>query len=64
MKREHMVGTRLPQTMVKDLERIEAAEQADRATTLRRLLVRAIAEWKLEFFARQYGAGKVSPVRS
>ena len=63
MKREHMVGTRLPQTMVKDLERIEAAEQADRATTLRRLLVRAIAEWKLEFFARQYGAGKVSLAR-
>jgi hypothetical protein len=30
-------------------------EQADRAATLRRLLARAIGEWKMEHFARQYG---------
>ena len=52
---------------MEDLERIE---QAGRAST-RRLpasregrAVRAIAEWKLEYFARQYGAGKLSLARA
>ena len=64
MNKEHMVGTRLPRSLVKDLERIEQVEQSDRASTLRRLLARAIAEWKLEYFARQYGAGKLSLARA
>jgi predicted HTH domain antitoxin len=64
MKHEHMVGTRLPDNLLQDLERIESAEQSDRATTLRRLLARAIAEWKLEHFAHQYGAGKLSLARA
>jgi predicted HTH domain antitoxin len=64
MKRERMVGTRLPGYLVRDLERIEEAEQADRATTLRRLLARAIGEWKIEHFARQYGAGKLTLARA
>ena len=64
MNKEHMVGTRLPRSLVRDLERIEEVEQAGRASTLRRLLARAIAEWKLEHFARQYGAGKLSLARA
>jgi predicted HTH domain antitoxin len=59
-----MVGTRLPGQMIKDLQRIEATEQADRATTLRRLLARAIGEWKMEHFASEYGAGKLSLARA
>ena len=33
MKKEQMVGTRLPDTVVRDLEAIEQVEQADRSTT-------------------------------
>jgi len=35
-------GTRLPDTVVRDLEAIEQVEQADRSTTVRKLLSRAI----------------------
>ena len=31
MKKEQMVGTRLPETIVRDLETIEEAEQSDRS---------------------------------
>ena len=48
MKKEQMVGTRLPDTVVRDLEAIEQVEQADRSTTVRKLLSRAIQDWKLE----------------
>ena len=55
MKHEHMVGTRLPKTLVKELEHIERVEHADRSTTLRKLLTSAVTEWKLQYYARQYG---------
>ena len=64
MKKERMVGTRLPQQVVRDLETIERAEQADRSTTVRRLLYKAIAEWKLEHYARFFGEGKLTLARA
>ncbi|MBM3934101.1 MAG: hypothetical protein FJ319_07345 [SAR202 cluster bacterium] len=64
MKKEQMVGSRLPEEMVRDLETIERLEQSDRATTVRKLLAKAIASWKLDYFARQYGDGKVSTARA
>ncbi|MCP5110763.1 MAG: hypothetical protein GY953_08015 [bacterium] len=36
----------------------------DRATTVRKLLAKAIAEWKIEHFARLYGRGKISLSRA
>ena len=57
MKKEQMVGTRLPDTVVRDLETIE---QADRSTTVRKLLSRAIQDWKLDHYSRLYGSGKVT----
>jgi predicted HTH domain antitoxin len=47
-----------------DLDYDDMGEQADRAATQRRLLARAISEWKMEHFARQYGAGKLSLARA
>ncbi len=38
MKKEPMVGTRLPDTVVRDLEAIEEVEQSDRSTTVLRIL--------------------------
>ena len=55
MKQEQVVGTRLPDTVVRDLETIEQVEQADRSTTVRKLLSRAIQDWKLDHYSRLYG---------
>ncbi len=35
-----------------------------RATTVRKLLAKAIAEWKIEHFARLYGNSKISLSRA
>ena len=64
MKKEQMVGTRLPYTVVRDLEAIERVEQADRSTTVRKLLSRAIQDWKLDHYSRLYGSGKVTLARA
>ena len=64
MKKEQMVGARLPSDLVRELEFIQNVEQSDRSTTVRRLLSRAIREWKLEHAARQYGERKVSLARA
>ena len=64
IKKEQMVGTRLPMEMVRDLETIEGIEQSDRSTTVRKLLSGAIREWKLEHYARMYGDGRISLARA
>ncbi len=64
MKKEQMVGTRLPDTVVRDLEAIEQVEQADRSTTVRKLLSRAIQDWKLDHYPRLYGSGKLTLARA
>ena len=60
MKKEQMVGTRLPEEMVRELETIEGVEQSDRSTTVRKLLYKAIRDWKLEHYARLYGDEKMT----
>jgi predicted HTH domain antitoxin len=64
MKKEQMVGTRLPYTVVRDLEAIEQVEQSDRSTTVRKLLSRAIQDWKLDHYSRLYGSGKLTIARA
>lgn len=64
MKKERMVGTRLPLELVRELELIENVEQSDRLTTVRRLLAKAIQQWKLEHYARLYGDGKLTLARA
>lgn len=58
MKKERLVGTRLPVEMVQELEAIENIEQSDRSTTVRRLLSRAIRDWKLDHYAQSYAQGQ------
>jgi len=55
-----IVSTRVPDNMAKDLEEIEKEEKADRATVVRKLLAKAIAEWKLERALALYSSGKVT----
>ena len=64
MKKERMVGARLPLELVRELELIENVEQSDRSTTLRKLLSNAVRQWKLEHYARLYGDGKVTLARA
>ncbi|MBI2887287.1 MAG: UPF0175 family protein [Chloroflexi bacterium] len=59
-----MVGSRLPSELIQDLELIEQAEQSDRSTVVRKLLQRAVREWKLEHFARRYAESTMSMARA
>ena len=58
-----MVGTRLPSELIRELAFIEEVEQSDRSTTVRRLLSKAIQQWKLEHYVRLYGDGKLTLAR-
>ena len=64
MKKEQMVGTRLPQDLVRDLELIEREEQSDRSATVRRLLYKAIAAWKIGHYAKLYADGRLTLARA
>ena len=64
MKKEQMVGTRIPSELVRELAFIEEVEQSDRSTTVRRLLSKAIQQWKLEHYVRLYGDGKLTLARA
>jgi len=55
-----IISTRIPEDIAKDLKEIEKEEKMDRATTIRRLLVRAIEQWKIEKALRLYREGKVT----
>ncbi len=60
IKKEQMVGTRLPESIIAELEKIEQVEQADRSTVLRKLLYRALKDWKFEHYSQEYGQGRMT----
>ena len=64
MKKDQMVGAKLPLDLVQELELIEGVEQSDRSTTVRRLLSKAIRQWKLDHYAGLYGEGKLTLARA
>jgi predicted HTH domain antitoxin len=41
-----------------------SVEQADRSTTVRKLLSRAIQDWKLDHYSRLYGSSKLTLARA
>lgn len=43
-----VITTRVKERYLKDLEKIEEEEQADRAEVVRRLLAKAIKDWKIK----------------
>jgi predicted HTH domain antitoxin len=55
-----VVSTRVPEDMARDLVEIEKEEQSDRATVVRKLLSKAISQWKLERALSLYGDGKIT----
>jgi len=64
MKKEELVATRLPGNLVSDLKKIESVEQSDRSTVLRKLLYKAVTDWKKEYAARLYAEGKLTLERA
>lgn len=64
MKKERMVGARLPESLMADLERIEQIEQTDMSTRVRKLLSQTVADWKLEYYAREYWRGSLTLARA
>ncbi len=64
MKKEQIVGARLPQSLINDLEKIEQVDQSDRSTTLRKLLSGAIRDWKLDYYAKEYTRGRITMSRA
>lgn len=64
MKKDQMVGSRLPPELMRDLDLIQSVEQTDRSAVVRKLLSRAAKEWKLEYYAKQYGEGRISTERA
>ena len=55
-----IISTRVPDDIAKDLKEIEKEEKSDRATVVRKLLARAIEQWKMERALRLYRNGKVT----
>lgn len=64
MRKEEMVAARLPESLVSDIKRIEELEQTDRSTVLRKLLYKAVAEWKKEYAAKLYSEGRITLERA
>ncbi|MEM2123472.1 MAG: UPF0175 family protein [Candidatus Bathyarchaeia archaeon] len=64
MKEEELVAARLPESLVSDLKKIESVEQTDRSTVLRKLLYKAVTEWKKEHAARLYAEGSITLERA
>lgn len=55
-----VISTRVPEEIAKNLKEIEKEEKTDRATIVRKLLARAIEQWKMERALRLYREGKVT----
>lgn len=64
MKKEEMVAARLPKGLVSDIKKIEDVEQTDRSTVLRKLLYKAVTDWKKEHAAKLYSEGRISLERA
>lgn len=55
-----IISTRVPDEVAKDLQEIEKEEKTDRATVIRKLLARAIEQWKMDHALKLYKEGKVT----
>jgi len=63
-KKEQLVAARLPEDLVKALRQVEEVEQADRSSTVRKLLSRALSEWRRDYAARLYAERKLTLERA
>ena len=64
MKKDQVVGARLPTALVRELELIAVVEQSDRSTTRVQAAVERDPAWRLEYYVRLYGDGKLTLARA
>jgi predicted HTH domain antitoxin len=64
MRKEELVAARLPAELVRALQKIERVEQSDRSAVVRKLLYRALADWKKEYAAKLYGERRLTLERA
>jgi len=64
MRKEELVAARLPAELVRALQKIEQVEQSDRSAVVRKLLYRALADWKKEYAAKLYGERRLTLERA
>ena len=55
-----VISARVPEELAEALREIEREEKADRATVVRKLLARAIEEWRVERALMLYRRGRVT----
>jgi len=55
-----IITTRVPDDLAKEVERIAQAEALDKSTTIKRLLIKAVEAWKIDYALRLYQDGKIS----
>ncbi|MDI6859007.1 MAG: UPF0175 family protein [Methanocellales archaeon] len=54
------ISTRVPKEIIEAMQEIEEIEQSDRATVVRKLLVKAIEEWEKNRAIQLYRDGKIT----
>jgi len=55
-----VMTTRVPEELVKEVEKIAEIEALDKSTTLKRLLIRAVQAWKIDYAIKMYQEGRIS----
>jgi len=55
-----IMTTRVPEELAKEVERIAEIEALDKSTTLKRLLVKAVQAWKVDYALKLYQEEKIS----
>ena len=64
MEKTKLMNTRVPVTIMHQVENIANEEQTDKSSVVRKLLDRAIKEWKLEKVTNMYKEKKVTLEKS
>jgi len=55
-----IITARVPDELAKEVERIAQAEALDKSTTIKRLLIKAVEAWKMDYALKLYQEGKIS----
>jgi len=60
VRKMETISTRVPKEIIEAMQEIEKIEQSDRATVIRKLLVKAIEEWERNRAIQLYRDGKTT----
>lgn len=63
-KATRQLNIRVPDSLIEELERVAAEEQADRASVVRRLLAEGLQRWNLEQALEMYKRGQITKERA